>query len=397
MRARELESVSTSHGHIFQLFRSGQVRTRGELREFTGLSRSTVLQRVDALIAAGYLREQGQTPSTGGRPSVVLIPNDEGKTILTAAMGATHGRLAVTDGAGRFLAETVLESRIDTGPEEVLTRIFATFKRLLKQAGRLQSGVIGIGLGLPGPVNVEAGILVQPPIMPGWNNYPIRQFTARRFKAPLFVENDANLMALGEFRVHYPDAASLLFVKVATGIGAGLIFDGQIYNGVDGGAGDIGHVRISEAAGLRCDCGNDGCLAAIAGGKAISRMLSERGIPAASSRDVMQLVQNGNSEAVALTRAAGRLLGQVLATAVSLLNPQVLVLGGDMGATHEHFLLGLRESMYQRTQPLATRSLTIATSQLGDRAGVVGASTLVRSLVYAPEAVDSVITSALAS
>ena len=316
MRARELESVSTSHGHIFQLFRSGQVRTRGELREFTGLSRSTVLQRVDALIAAGYLREQGQTPSTGGRPSVVLIPNDEGKTILTAAMGATHGRLAVTDGAGRFLAETVLESRIDTGPEEVLTRIFATFKRLLKQAGRLQSGVIGIGLGLPGPVNVEAGILVQPPIMPGWNNYPIRQFTARRFKAPLFVENDANLMALGEFRVHYPDAASLLFVKVATGIGAGLIFDGQIYNGVDGGAGDIGHVRISEAAGLRCDCGNDGCLAAIAGGKAISRMLSERGIPAASSRDVMQLVQNGNSEAVALTRAAGRLLGQVLATAV---------------------------------------------------------------------------------
>jgi predicted NBD/HSP70 family sugar kinase len=397
MAVYEVDSLSTSAGHIFQLFRQGSVRTRGELRQLTGLSRSTVLQRVAALIEAGYLKEEGQSASTGGRPPVVLIPNDEGKTILTADLGATHGRLAVTDGAGRFLAETGLESRIDAGPEEVLIRVFDTFKRLLRQVGRRPSEVVGIGLGLPGPVDVESATVFQPPIMPGWHNFPIREFTARRFRAPVFVENDANLMAFGEGRAHYPDAQSLLFVKVATGIGAGLVINGAIYNGMDGGAGDIGHVRVSEAAGHLCDCGADGCLAAVAGGKAIARMLTEHGVDAHSSREVVRLVQDGNPDAVAATRGAGRLLGQVLATAVSLLNPQILVLGGDMGSTHEHFLLGMRESIYQRTQPLATRSLTIATTQLGDRAGVVGASELVRDRIFSSGAVDSTIASALTS
>lgn len=394
MGVHESDSLSTSPGHIFQLFRQGRVRTRGELREFTGLSRSTVLLRVDALIGAGYLREEGQSASTGGRPPVVLTPNDEVKTILTADLGATHGRVAVTDGAGKFLAELSLESRIDTGPEAVLARVFTSFKKLLRQAGRSQNDVVGIGMGLPGPVDVQSATLVQPPIMPGWHNFPIREFAARSFKAPVFVENDANLMAFGETRLHYPAAESLLFVKVGTGIGAGLVINGAIYNGVDGGAGDIGHVRISEAAGRRCDCGADGCLAAVAGGKAIARMLTERGISASSSRDVVRLVQDGVSEAVVLTRDAGRLLGQVLATAVSLLNPQLLVLGGDMGSTHEHFLLGMRESVYARTQPLATRSLTIATSILGDRAGVVGASELVRDRVFSSAAVDLAVAAA---
>lgn len=388
MAVNPADSLSTSAGHIFQLFRQGSVRTRGELRQLTGLSRSTVLQRVAALIEAGYLKEEGKIASTGGRPPVVLIPNDEGKTILTADLGATHGRLAVTDGAGKFLAEIELGSRIDTGAEEVLIRVMDALKRLLRQAGRQPSTVIGIGLGLPGPVNVTSATLFQPPLMPGWHNFPIRELIARRFQAPVFVENDANLMAFGESRAHYPDAHSLLFVKVATGIGAGLVIDGEIYDGVDGGAGDIGHVRISEAAGHRCDCGADGCLAAVAGGKAIARTLSQRGIAAQSSRDVVRLVQDGNPDAVAVTRGAGRLLGQVLATTVSLLNPQILVLGGDMGSTHEHFLLGMRESIYQRTQPLATRSLIIATTQLGDRAGVVGASELVRDRVFSCEAVD---------
>jgi predicted NBD/HSP70 family sugar kinase len=393
MAVHELDSLSTSPGHIFQLFRQGLVRTRGELRQYTGLSRSTVLLRVDALIEAGFLRAEGQSVSTGGRPPVVLLPNEEPMTILTADLGATHGRLAVTDGAGTFLAEMCLESRIDTGPDAVLTRLFDNFKKLLRQAGRSKASIVGIGLGLPGPVDVESATLIQPPIMPGWHGFPIRDFAQQFYGVPLFVENDANMMAFGETRRCYPEAESLVFVKVATGIGAGLVIQGDVYNGIDGGAGDIGHARVSEAAGHRCDCGADGCLAAVAGGKAIARTLSERGLPASSSRDVVKLVQNGDPEAIQVTREAGRLLGQVLATAVSLLNPEVLVLGGDMAATHEHFILGMKESIYTRTQPLATRSLTITTSVLGDRAGVVGASELVRDRVFSSRAVDMALSS----
>jgi len=240
--------LSSSAGHLYQLFRQGRVRTRGELRELTNLSRSTVTPRVDALLAAGFLREQGATASTGGRRASVLVPHEEPKTLLVADLGATHGRLAVTDGAGAVLAQARLESRIDTGPEAVLERVFTTFRQLLADAGRDEARIDGIGIGVPGPVDVRAATVVQPPIMPGWHGFDIRGFGARYFAAPIFVANDANLMALGESRRIYPHTPSLLFVKVATGIGAGLVLRGTIYDGVDGGAGDIGHVRVPEAA-----------------------------------------------------------------------------------------------------------------------------------------------------
>ncbi|HEY5990788.1 MAG TPA: ROK family transcriptional regulator [Streptosporangiaceae bacterium] len=380
--------LSTSAGHIFQLFRQGRVRTRRELMHLTGLSRSTVMQRLDALLSAGYLLEQGTETSTGGRPPAVLTPNDGAKTILAADLGATHGRLAVMDGAGKTLHERTIESRIATGPEAVLETVCSDLAALLKRSGRNPDSVCGIGIGVPGPVDVVAGHAVQPPIMPGWDRFPAREAVARHFPAPTFLENDANLMALGESALCYPDIHSLLFVKVATGIGAGLVIGGRVYDGVDGGAGDIGHVRIAAAEHHRCSCGAEGCLAAVASGGAIARQLKEQGWPTETSRDVVRLVQEGNGDAVAATRQSGRLLGEVLATAVSLLNPGALILGGDMAFTHEHFLLGIREALYQRTQPLATRSLRIATSRLGDQAGIAGAAVLVRDRVFSAAEID---------
>ncbi|HEU5416897.1 MAG TPA: ROK family protein [Streptosporangiaceae bacterium] len=380
--------LTTSAGHIFQLFRQGRVRTRRELMLLTGLSRSTVMQRVGALLTAGYLREGGTEASTGGRPPTALTPNDAAKTILAADLGATHGRLAVLDGAGQTLADKTIESRIATGPDAVLEFVCSALASLLEDSGRDPAQVCGVGVGLPGPVDGIAGRPVQPPIMPGWDDYPVREAVGRHFRAPVFVENDANLMALGEAALCYPDIHSLLFVKVATGIGAGLVIGGRVYNGVDGGAGDIGHVRVPAAEEHRCSCGADGCLAAVASGAAIARELKDRGWPTETSRDVVRLVQEGNGDAVKATRQSGRLLGKVLATAVSLLNPGALILGGDMAFTHEHFLAGLRESLYQRTQPLATRSLHISTSRLGDHAGVAGAAVMVRETVFSATAID---------
>ncbi len=380
--------ISTSAGHIFNLFREQRVQTRRELIALTGLARSTVTQRVDALLAAGFLREEGVNESAIGRRPKRLVPDYEPKTILAADLGATHGRLAVLDGSGRILAETAVESRIDNGPVEVLGRTVGHWKELLHQADRSAGSVCGLGLGVPGPVDVTTGRLTQPPIMPGWDAYPIRDFLANYFDAAVFVENDANLMALGESLQVYPQLPSLLFVKVATGIGAGLVLDGRIYDGFDGGAGDIGHAKVSAAEGKRCNCGAEGCLAAVSSGAALARQLAAKGHSAGSSRDVVRLVQEGNGDAISATRDAGRVLGEVLATSVSLLNPAALVLGGDMALTYEHFLTGVREVLYSRTQPLAIRRLHVGTSQLGDQAGIVGAAVLVREQVFSAAAVD---------
>lgn len=380
--------LPTSAGHLLQLVRRGRVHTRKELIELTGLSRSTVASRVDALLAAGYLEEGGQATSSGGRPPSTLAFSAASKTLLVADLGATHGRVAVVDAAGTTIAETTLESSIADGPEAVLSRVSTAFTAMLAVAARIPEQVSGIGVSVPGPVDFATARVVQPPIMKGWHDYPIRDFLHGSFDAPVYVDNDADVMALGEQHLSFPDAASLLFVKVATGIGAGIVIDGKVYRGVDGAAGGIGHVRLLQEGGNRCACGSVGCLAAHASGAAVAAQLRREGRRARNSRDVVRLVHQGDAPAIRLVRAAGQALGEVLATAVSLLNPQLLVIGGDMALTHEHFLLGVREALYTRTLPLATRSLGVVQSPLGDRAGVAGTAVMVLEEVFSAEAVD---------
>jgi predicted NBD/HSP70 family sugar kinase len=381
--------VTTSAGHIVQMVRSGEVRTRREVQEATGLSRSTVFVRLAELMAAGYLRESGSRPGAAGRPSGILSFDEGDKLVLLADLGATHSRLALQDAGGEVLAESTKEMLIDSGPEPVLHAVRDGFRALFRKSGRPLTQLQGIGVGLPGPVDFATGRPNQPPLMPGWHDYPVPQTLQQWFAVPVVVDNDANLMGLGEARSRFPDVPSLLFVKVGTGIGAGVILHGRPERGLAGGAGDIGHIRISHPDGpRRCACGSVGCLAAHASGGALARQLTERGVPAASSRDVVNLVHSGHPEAIALVRTAGRLLGEVLATAVALLNPGVVVLSGDMANTHEHFLVGVREVLYERTLPLATRDLVITTSALGSQAGVEGARRLVLDSVFSAEAID---------
>jgi predicted NBD/HSP70 family sugar kinase len=381
--------LATSAGHIVQLVRSGEVRTRREVQEATGLSRSTVFARLAELMAAGYLRETGSRPGATGRPSGILSFDETDKLVLSADLGATHSRLALQDAGGQVLGETTKEMLIEAGPEPVLRAVRDGFRALLRHSGRPASQVQGIGVGLPGPVDFTTGRPNQPPLMPGWHNFPVPETLRQWFDVPVFVDNDANLMGLGEARSRFPDVPSLLFVKVGTGIGAGVILHGNPERGVAGGAGDIGHIRISHPDGpRRCACGAVGCLAAHASGGALARQLTERGVPAESSRDVVRLVHAGQPDAIELVRTAGRLLGEVLATAVALLNPGVVVLSGDMADTHEHFLVGVREALFERTLPLATRELVITSSALGKQAGVEGARILVLAHVFSPHAID---------
>jgi predicted NBD/HSP70 family sugar kinase len=204
----------------------------------------------------------------------------------------------------------------------------------------------------------------------------------------VFVENDANLMALGEQRVHWASAPSLLLVTVGSGIGAGIVIEGRLYRGVDGGAGDIGHIRM-HGHDEPCACGAVGCLAAVASGDALARRLGSMGKDVARVEDVRRLVHEGDPDAIAAVRTAGRLAGEVLTTVVSVLNPEILVLAGEMAQTNEYFVTGMRELIYQRSLPRATRSLRVVSTKLGDRAAVVGMTELVVDEVFAPDSVDA--------
>ena len=384
----------TSAGDLLALVRSGRAVTRGALQQATGLSRATVGQRLDRLFRAGWLREGAGGPvgsPLGGRPSITLEFDDSHAVVLAADLDTRHARTAVLTLTGEILAEHSGTLVIQDGPEAVLGELGGWFAELLDKAGHRAQEVCGIGLAVPGPVDSATGRVVQPPIMPGWDGYDIRGRLARAFTehtgapaVPVLVDNDANLMAYGEQRTGHPDCSAFVLVKVSTGIGAGVVVDGSIYRGVDGGAGDIGHIRVGAQA--LCRCGSYGCLAAVASGGAVGRRLAEAGVPAASGSDVRDLLAAGHPEAAALAREAGRTVGDVLATVVTLLNPGVLMIAGDLAGTA--FLTGVRELLYQRALPRSTAHLDVVTSRLGERAALIGAGALVVEHLYAPERVE---------
>jgi predicted NBD/HSP70 family sugar kinase len=375
-------------GTVLRMIRDGEAVTRAELARRTGLARSTVAQRVDALLAHELVYEAGDSASTGGRPPTVLAFNREAGVVLAADLGATHSRLAVSDLAAQPLAETPLEIDISAGPEAVLERVHEQFIELLGRVDRTAADVRGIGVGVPGPVAFAIGAPVNPPIMPGWDGFAIPAWFAQRFDAPVLVDNDVNIMALGEHWTHWRDTEHLLFVKVGTGIGSGIVAGRAIHRGAQGGAGDIGHITVAGHDDVVCGCGNVGCLEAVAGGRALARRLTEIGLEAADTRDVVRLVRSGDARAVRMVREAGRSLGEVLAGCVNFFNPSVIVVGGDLSEAHEQLLAGVREVTFQRSLPLATQELSTVPSRLGDRAGVIGAAIMVIEHVLAPEAID---------
>ena len=383
-----VESLPGSASDLLRLISSGQATTRAGLASATGLARSTVSQRVEALIASRLVYEAGEGASTGGRPPVVLAFNRGAGVVLAADLGATHCRLAVADLGAQLLEELTDDLEIAQGPDRVLGWVADRFEELLARCGRSVADVRGIGIGVPGPVDFSTGQAVHPPIMPGWDGVSIPERLRERFDAPVLVDNDVNIMALGEWSATWRTVDHLLLVKVGTGIGCGVVSHGRVHRGADGAAGDIGHIRISGHDDAVCRCGNLACVEAVAGGAALAQQLRADGFDARSGRDVVRLATEGNPVATRRVRAAGRLLGEVLASLVNFFNPNVIVVGGDLAEVRDQLLAGIREVVYQRSLPLATRHLQIAQSVLGDRAGAVGAAVMAVERALSREAVE---------
>jgi predicted NBD/HSP70 family sugar kinase len=384
-------AISGTAGAILHLVRNGQASTRGELAAMTGLARSTIAQRVDALLMHRLLIPGGDSASTGGRRPTKLAFNGDAGVVLAGDLGATHSRVAITDLAGAVLAQDVHDIAVAEGPEIVLSWLEETFERMLLEIGRGAEAVRGIGVGLPGPVEFATGRPVSPPIMPGWNLYPVGARLSERFSAPALVDNDVNIMSLGEYWSTWRDEDFLLYVKIGTGIGSGIVAHGRVHRGSDGAAGDIGHIHVPDHDDVVCRCGNLGCLEAIAGGAALATRLRELGLDTSTGRDVVAQVLHGEQDAVRLIRQAGHVIGGVLATCVNVLNPAVIVIGGDMAEAGEPLLAGIREVVYRRSLPLATGRLRIMPSVLGDEAGITGAAVMVIETILAPAAVDALV------
>jgi predicted NBD/HSP70 family sugar kinase len=356
---------------------SGTAVSKADLCHAAGLARTTVSTGVDELLDRGVLRVAGTRPTPGrGRPADRLALSPRGGHVLVADLGAHGAHLAVVDLSQRIRAHQHVDIDVADGPDAVLTTVESQLG-VLRGRVRGDDPVRAAVIGVPGPVDGQRGTPVRPPIMAGWHAYPVSARLRRTFGCPVLLENDVNLRALCEARALPADQAPLLFVKVGTGIGGGLITGaGELHHGADGAAGDIGHVRVRGGPDVRCVCGNVGCIEALASASAIARRLREESGTEVGVADVRALVARGDPAVLRLVREAAELIGEVVATLVHFYNPARVTLGGSVAAASDELLAGIRSVVYQRALPLATRNLVLANSVLGEFAGVAGAAVL---------------------
>jgi predicted NBD/HSP70 family sugar kinase len=386
----DLNAIKASAA-LLSLVGSGRARSRSALTELSGLSRATVHQKLAGLIDAGLIRETEETLPSGGRPTRALDLNRDFAVVLSVDIGEQHIRVAVTDLQPRILTEIAETFDILRGPAVVLNWIEEQFEALLSRIGKTTGDVLGIGIGLPAPVDYANGRVVGPSVMVGWDNFEIRQHLEERFGVPVYAENDVNLLALSDHRQRRTNVSEMVFVKVGTGIGSGIITEGRLYRGAQGAAGDIGHIQFAREPAPLCRCGKIGCVEARAAGWAIARDLRKEGIEAHTARDVTRLVELGQPLAIHLVRESGRILGEVMTSLVSILNPQMIVIGGTLAIVNDHLLAGIRELVYKRSLPLATRELELVISPPDPDAGIMGAAILVVEEQMKAQNVETVI------
>jgi glucokinase-like ROK family protein len=382
------------------LRRQGRI-SRSEISSITGWSKAKASQEIRSLVDKGYLVEVGEGVSQGGRKPRLLRINNQLGYIAGIDIGATSLDIALADVTGSVLQRCSEPTDVKLSPETVFGRCTELLLELIQAQGATADQILGIGTGVPGPVDFARGVLVAPPLMPEWENFPIRDFFKKTFPSAFaVVDNDVNIMALGEQRAG--DGAGIdhfIFVKIGTGIGAGIISNGKIHRGSDGCAGDIGHICVDKEGPL-CACGNKGCLEAMTAGPAIASKAMEaarNGISPILSQmresnggvirpeDVNAACREGDQAALDIIRDSGKTIGDVLASLVNFFNPSHIFIGGGIANFGNHLLVAIRRAVLYRSLPLATTHLSIKFSRVGPNVGVMGAISLALDYLFAIE------------
>lgn len=378
-------------GDVLALIRARRDITRTEIGQLTGLSRTAVAARIAALEVLGLVTEREQAPSTGGRPPTLLSFDCDAGVVLSVAVGISRTRLAVCNLAGEILTITDIDQEVALGPDDLMPDVIKRLDVMLQEHPGVP--VYGVGLSLPGSVDRERGCSRDSPILRGWDGVPLRPYFGelqRLSGVPVVVDNDSNAIAVVESH-GYDD---VLVIKASSGLGAGIVAGGVLQRGAAQAAGEFGHNKIAAAHGLPCRCGDTGCLEALAGGWAVVHALQQQGRSVRNLRDVVEIAHGGDAEARRMIRDSGRYVGEVLAAAVNLLNPAVVVVAGDMTGAYEIFVAGLRETLYGNATAQATRSLAVVPAAHGSRSGVVGGAVMVLDEVLSPRAVDALVAGA---
>jgi len=379
-----VEPRPATTGDVLELIRSGKAATRADVGRLTGLSRTAVASRIAVLAEAGYLEFADDRASTGGRPAGSLRFRGKGGVVLAVAIGRSRSQLAVFDLEGREIVADTQDHRVGVPAGELMPGIVARLGALL--AG-IEEEVVGVGVSLPGVVDPVDVVSVDSPVLGGWDGVELVPYLREVTKAPVFLANDADVLARAEL-FERRGLRDFLVVKASTGLGMAIVAEGKVLSGCLGAAGEIGHTRI-EAGDLPCRCGAEGCLESVAGGWALVNSFNDSGRQATHIRDLVALALAGDAVARNLLRESGRRLGEILAIAVNLLNPEAVVIGGDMGGAFEIYSAGVRETVYARSTALASRDLQFLPSTQGDSAGLVGCAALAIDNVLHPDAVDS--------
>ena len=385
---------------IRALRRQGRV-SRSEISTVTGWSKAKASQEIRSLVDKGYLIETGEGASQGGRKPRLLGINDQLGYIAGIDIGATSLDIALADVTGSILRRCSEPTDVHFSPETVLGRCSELLLELIHAQGASPAQILGIGVGVPGPVDFARGVLVAPPLMPEWENFPIRDFFKKTFSSAfVVVDNDVNIMALGEQRAG--EAVGIdhfIFVKIGTGIGAGIISNGKIHRGSDGCAGDIGHICVDKEGPL-CACGNKGCLEAMSAGPAIAAKAMEAARNGSSPtlsqmresnggalrpEDVNAACREGDQAALDIIRESGEMIGDVLASLVNFFNPSHIFIGGGIANFGNHLLVAIRRAVLHRSLPLATTHLSIKFSRMGSNTGVMGAISLALDYLFTIE------------
>ena len=383
-------------GEVFSLVRDGRALTRSEVGRVTGLSRTAVAARIGALLDSGLVVEgvdEDRDPTSAGRPPVRLRFNSDAGVVLSGAIGRSRTQLGVCDLDGIVLVASDLDQEVGPSAEELMPQVVAGFTALLEELGRPATAVRAVGLSIPGTVDYERGASLDSPIMTGWDGVELAGFLRELTRAPVYVDNDANVMALSERRGLLEQHRDLVFLKASTGIGMGIVTGRKLLRGGLGSAGEIGHTKIPAAKGLPCRCGDTGCVEAVAGGWALVQAARTGGHEVNHVRDLVDLAAQGNGDARHLVRVAGRRIGEVVASAVNVLNPDAVVVGGDLARVYDIFVAGLRESLYAQASALATRELVIAPVTHGEQSGIVGCAAMAIREIFDSAAVDRALAS----
>lgn len=370
----------------------------------TGLSRATVASVVTELadqgrLAVGSIDELGGTPPVGrGRPPRLLRLQTGPGVVAALDLGHSHLATAVADLSGTILAEDRIPMNIDASAQASIDaahrQLFGLLERIDQQrdgggAGHHGSAAhplrpLEIVVGVPGPIDGGSGQLRSGTILPGWVGVPAAEEFDRRFGQPVTLENDANLGAVGETTYgRARGVENVLYVKVSTGIGAGMILGGRLYRGSSGTAGEIGHVQVSEDGAI-CRCGSRGCLETLSSAEAAVALLRQSHGPDLTIDDAVAIVRRGDPGGVRLFTDMGTEIGRVVAAMCANIDPSMVVVGGPLVDDPGPLLEGIAAAVRRYTQPYVSAQLVVAGGELGQRAGLLGAIAMATELANAP-------------